>query len=204
MASTSQYYVTEAEVARLFAQSGLPAEFQRLFARDYVALKADAGTISDLIAALENRVDDAEGDIVGITAQLVIIDRRIDGNDTAIAAVEIDLDALSVAFLAHQSASSAHGATGDIVGNGDFATAAVGGVVTQAAAVADQAASTVSVTSSPNAAGAAYLQADPATWVTMLNELKTDINQLVTDVNALTTKFNSSLSTERTAAQRAT
>jgi hypothetical protein len=72
MAKLTQYYVTEAEVSRLFAQSGLPSEFQRLFARDYVSLKADAGTISDLIDALTIRADGIDDDIVDINAQLVI------------------------------------------------------------------------------------------------------------------------------------
>jgi hypothetical protein len=80
----------------------------------------------------------------------------------------------------------------------------LGGSVKLAAAVVDQAASTVVVTSpNGNAAGVAYLQADAATWVTLLNELKSDLNTLVTDHNQLTTKVNTMLASERTALQRA-
>ena len=204
MAKINQYYVTESDLAKLFVQSGLPPEFQRLFVRDYVALKADAGTLEDLVADLTDRADQNDIDIADIKAQLVIDDGRLDSHDTDIAAINVSLNALSVAFNTHVADSSAHGASGDIVGNLNFAAASVGGVVKLAYAVEDQAASTVEVTSSPNAAGVVYVQADAATWVTMLNELKTDVNQLVADLNGLTAKVNDTLASDRSASQRAT
>jgi hypothetical protein len=204
MAKLTQYYVTEVEVAKLFAQSGLPADFQRLFARDYVALKADAGTIGDLIEALTVRADQNDIDIAAINVQLVIDDGRLDGHDSDIAAINVNLSALTTAFNAHAADNSAHNVTGNIIGTGDYATLVLGGSVKLAAAVVDQAVSTVVVTNTPNAAGLAYLQADAATWVTLLNELKSDLNTLVTDHNQLTAKVNTMLATERTALQRVT
>lgn len=177
----SQYYVSESDVGALLKTSGLPAEFQRLFARDYVSLKESALGSTDSLSGLTIRVDDAEDSLT-----LTIT----------------NLSALTTAYNAHAAATSAHGASGNIVGTGNVATAITNGVVKLASAVADQAASTVSVTNTPNAAPAAYSQVDAATWVTLLNELKTDVNQLVLDLNALTTKVNDSLATERTALQR--
>lgn len=199
----SQYYVTEAEMGALFRMSGLPEDFQRLFARDYVAFKSDAGSSNDLLAALTSRVDDNDDDIADIYVQIGILDSRIDTNDGLIAAINVNLSALSASFSAHAAATSAHGSNGAIVGVNNFATLATGGTVKLAAAVADQADSTVVVANSPNAAPVAYAQADAATWVTLLNELKTDVNQLVTDLNALTAKVNTMLASERTALQRA-
>ena len=49
---------------------------------------------------------------------------------------------------AHIAATVAHGANGDIVGNQDFATTSVGGVVKKAIAVSDAGTSSVEVTSS--------------------------------------------------------
>ena len=79
---------------------------------------------------------------------------------------------------AHTSASSAHGAGGNIVGTTDFATSILGGVVLEATNVADAVQSTVAVTSpDATAAPAVYDQTDAQTAVTLVNELKADLNQ---------------------------
>lgn len=48
---------------------------------------------------------------------------------------------------------------------------------------ADIAASAVSVTGNYTAAGVAYAQADAATWVAGLTELKSDVNALIAELN---------------------
>jgi len=178
----SQYYVSESDIGALFKLSGLPADFQRLFARDYVSLKETGAANEGDLSSLTIRVDDVEDSLT-----LTIT----------------NLSALTTSYNAHAAAASAHGATGNLVGTGNLATLATGGVVRLAAAIASEAASTVVVTNTPNAAPLVYAQADAATWVTLLNELKSDLNQLVTDHNSLVTKVNSIIASDVTAAQRA-
>lgn len=183
MAKTSQYYVTESEVSKLLAQSGLPPLFQQLFARDYVSLKSDATSSSDQIGVIFERLD--------------ANDANINSNTTRITVIEGGLSD-------HIDDNSAHGASGSVIGAEDYAQASVGGTVYLASAVANSPASAVSAVLNPNTAPAVYSQADAATWVAMLNEHKATINQLTADLNSLIVLFNASLSSERSAKQRAT
>jgi hypothetical protein len=105
-------------------------------------------------------------------------------------------DAAMKAATDHRAATSAHGATGDIVGTDDYATALLGGTVLLAAAVTDATASTVSVTSAD--------ASDLPTAITLVNEIKGDVNTLVTDLNAVITQLNALLASKRTAKQLAT
>lgn len=77
----------------------------------------------------------------------------------------------------HRDAVTAHGATGDIIGNLDLATTLLTGVVLQATTQSDAVDSTVSVDATD--AGATYTAAER----TLINELKADVNTLVTDLN---------------------
>lgn len=70
-----------------------------------------------------------------------------------------------------------------------------GGAVVDAAALT----STDVTSANGNAAGAGYVQADAATWVTLMNETKGDVNALRTDAGALRTKLNELLAALRTA-----
>ena len=182
MDKTTQYYTTETDVAQMLKTANLPDQFRNLFGRDYVAMKRD-------IASSSTAINDIEQNVVDLFL-------RVDDADAAIDVTQQNLSD-------HENDNSAHNATGNIVGTGDYASLTTGGTVKQASAIADQAASTVVVTSSPNVAPAAYLQADAATWVAMLNELKSDVNQLVTDVNSLTAKLNAILASDRASLQRA-
>jgi hypothetical protein len=123
--------------------------------------------------------------------------------DDRLVIVEDDLGDLITDFNIHTADESAHGATGDIVGTDDYCTPIIGGTVLLASAVSEVPASTLSIAATPNAAGATYVQADAATWVAMLNEIKTDFNALIVEHNALRAQLNLSLSTEVTAKQRA-
>lgn len=185
----TNYYVSETDVAALLKKSGLPSDFQNLFSRDYVSVKRSIGLSSDDIANIESRVTDNEDAISDLSVSFSTL------NGTVVT--------LQSNFNSHASATAAHGSNGNIVGTNNFATLTVGGTVKLAAAVVDQAASAVVVSATPNAAGVAYAQADAATWVALLNELKSDVNQLVTDLNSLTAKVNTMLASERTALQRA-
>jgi len=111
-------------------------------------------------------------------------------------------DAAMKAATDHRAATSAHGATGDIVGTDDYATALLGGTVLLAAAVTDAVASAVAVASSDiSAAPAAYTQAWGQEVEALGNECKADINTLVSDVNAIKDQLNALLASERTALQ---
>lgn len=101
---------------------------------------------------------------------------------------------------AHTALSSAHGATGAIVGNGDLATTSAYGVVRKAAASADASASTASVTSADaTSAGASYNQTVANSAVTLVNEVKADVNTLAADLNAAITSLNDLKARLRTA-----
>ena len=68
-----------------------------------------------------------------------------------------------------------------------------------AAAVTDAGAlgSTTVSAADGTAAGASYVQATAATWVTLMNETKADVNALRTDVSNLRTKVNELLAALR-------
>lgn len=210
VAKASQYYVSDTDIAQLMEISGLPNNFKQLFARDYSALKRDVGGDKDAITALEERADETDDHLTIIDAQIVAIDLRVttaegDILDLAlrISQTESDIADNRADFDAHVIDTTTHGTTGAIVGTGNYASGAIGGTVLLAAAVADAVASAANAALNPNAAGVAYLQADAATWVAMLNEHKTQINLLKTDLNLAITQLNALLASERTAKQLA-
>lgn len=217
VAKASQYYVSDTDIAQLMNISGLPDQFKRLFVRDYSALKRDVGGDKDAITALEGRATDAEERLDGIDEHIDIIDAKIVAIDLRVTTAEGDILDLVLRvtqnesdisdnradFDAHVIDTTTHGTTGSIVGTGNYASGAIGGTVLLAAAVADAVASAANAALNPNAAGVAYLQADAATWVAMLNEHKTQINLLKTDLNLAITQLNALLASERTAKQLA-
>lgn len=193
------YLPTESELRQIFGASMPDA-----FIRDYTSVKrnvlqasqaVDENTTS--VAALTIRVNTIDGQIITISGQLNTLSGQVLGLTTQVTTINNTLSA-------HISAQSAHGAIGDIVGTDDYATASVGGTVLLAAAQVDAVVSTVAVTA-PNAsaAPATYTQAQMAEVVTLVNELKADLTQTVADLNAAIAVINGSLSTERTAKQRA-
>jgi hypothetical protein len=206
----SQYYVSDTDIAQLMNISGLPDQFKRLFVRDYSALKRDVGGDKDAITTLEVRADETDDHLTIIDAQIVAIDLRVttaegDILDLALRVTQNESDIADnrADFDAHVIDTTTHGTAGEIVGTGNYASGAIGGTVLLAAAVADAVASAANAALNPNAAGLAYLQADAATWVAMLNEHKAQINLLKTDLNLAITQLNALLASERTAKQLA-
>jgi peptidoglycan hydrolase CwlO-like protein len=197
----NQYYITETDVAKMLNLSGLPMQFQSLFARDYVSVKRQITDSDDVITSIGNRVGVLEGDVDDIETSITLINSSINSLDIRVTDAESDILDVASDLSAHVTDDSAHGATGDIVGTDDYCTLATGGTVKLAASVANAAASAVNAVLNPNAAGVAYLQADAATWVTMLNEHKANINQLTADLNAAITQLNLLMSNSRTALQ---
>lgn len=223
-AKSGQYYRTEQEIAKLFQTAGLPMSFTNHFTRDYAAVKGDIAvndeTLTGIIASvdlLDIRVGNTESSIsslnssvsslnttvTNLSLQTADIDARLVIAEGEIGVIEVDLLALTVDFNAHESANSAHGASGDIVGVNDFCTLSTGGTVLLASALAASPTSTLAVVATPNAAGISYDQADAATWVSAINELKSDFNALITEYNALVSKVNGIISTQVSSNQRA-
>lgn len=218
MSKQINYFPTESDLAELFAKAGLPTEFSNKFIKDYAAIKRNVDQNAEAtdenalsIESLDERVVIVEADIEELTYRLVLaefeiisIGVRLTSAEGEIDTLRIDLDQLRLEFDTHVAAESAHGATGDIVGTDDYATALVGGTVLLAAAVANAVASTVSVTSpDATAAPAAYNQAQAQSVVTLANEMKGDINTLVTNLNAVVAQLNALLTSERAAKQLA-
>jgi len=210
VARASQYYVSDTDIAQLMAISGLPNTFKQLFARDYSALKRDVGGYKDAITALEERADETDAHLTVIDAQIVDITLRVttaegDILDLALRVTQNESDIADNRsdFDAHVIDTTTHGTTGEIVGTGNYASAAIGGTVLLAAAVANAVPSAANAALNPNTAGLAYLQADAATWVAMLNEHKTQINLLKTDLNLAIAQLNALLASERAAKQLA-
>jgi hypothetical protein len=214
---STRYYISETDIAQLVNLGNFPASFTQLFTRDYAALKRDVGST-------ETRLEDAENRLDGIDDEIEIIIVRLDDHDTYLADLDVRLDAAEATLLDHEiridtaetnittlqddltghiADQTTHGATGDIIGTGDYCTGAIGGTVLLAAAVADAVASAANAALNPNAAGVVYVQADAATWVAMLAEHKTQINLLKTDLNLAIVQLNALLASERTAKQLA-
>jgi hypothetical protein len=216
LASGRQYYRTEQEIAKLFKSSGLPMEFTNPFTRDYAAVKGDiAGSDEELqglintVSAIEIRVSQAESEISSLNVDVASLNTSVlnltlqaaDFEDRLVI-VETDLSSVIADFGMHESAQSAHGATGDIVGTDDYCTLAVGGTVLLAAALTPSPTSTLVVTNTPTAPSGAYVQAEAITWVNTINELKTEFNALILEYNQLVAKVNDIISTQETAKQR--
>ncbi len=194
-----QYIATETDMRQMFGGK-LPDKF----IEDYLAGKrAIDGTIdqtnanTQTIETLDVRLDTVE-------AQIVDLDGRVDAVEGDISALGGRVDTVETNLTNHVNEESAHGATGNIVGTGDYAQAGVGGVVLLANSVANAVASAVSVTSpDATAAPATYNQAQAQSVVALVNEMKGDVNTLVANLNAAITQLNALLAAERSAKQMA-
>ena len=79
----------------------------------------------------------------------------------------------------HTSSSTQHGATGDIVGNENFAQASIGGVVLLASKVDELTQNTVNVANAP----ATYDQAHAQSLVEAINSLASKQNDIIGKIN---------------------
>jgi len=192
-----EYLVTESDI-----RQQLPMVPDR-FVKDYAAIKQSitgninqTNTNTETIETLDARLDVVEGEIVVINGRLNAAENEID-------TLQTDLTALTGVVDTHIASESEHGVTGNNVGTGDYCTAAVGGVVLLASAVADATTSAVVPPAALPAAGAAYVQAYAQSQTDAINALSTAMAQLVTDLNAVTTQLNALLASERIAKQLA-
>ncbi len=158
---------------------------------------------ADNIVVVEGNLSDHIGNTDGAHAASAI---SFD-NSGGLAATDVQgaIDEVNGDLATHVNADSAHGAGGDVVGNTDFATASVGGVVNLAANVADPSVTTTAIsTVDVGAAPVAYSQAYTQSQTNLINECKAKINSLVnSDVLDLITQLNAFLAANQTAKQMA-
>ena len=98
----------------------------------------------------------------------------VSGNATAITNLSLDL-------TDHENSTIAHDSTGDIVGNQDYCTTSIGGVVNIAALVSDALPVVISIADAP----ATYNQAHIQALVDSIRLLGDEHNALVTLINSL-------------------
>lgn len=131
---STRYYISETDIAQLIGLGNFPPQFSNLFTRDYAALKRDVGSTEERLTSAETRLD-------GIDDEIAIIIVRLDDHDSYLASLDTRLDAAEATLLDHElridsaetnitvlqdgladhiADRTTHGATGNIVGTGDY------------------------------------------------------------------------------------
>lgn len=124
----------------------------------------------------------------------------IDSATAAASGAQVQADQLAGSLAGHELLTSAHGATGDVLGTGDAPTATRRGPVLQGSAVVDAPLSAVVVTSpAATAPGATYNQAAAASVADLANELRDDLGALSAEHSALAARLNLLLAALRAA-----
>lgn len=193
----TNYFPTDSEIMRMLSSS----DWKTLFARDYGSIKRN---IANVVTAAEGNSDTIESLRLRVTLvemEITSIIGRLDTAESEIDTLQLDVAQVADDLADHVSAQSAHGATGDIVGTGDYASPTVGGVVLLGAAVADAAPSAVTPPADVAAAGATYAQVYAQSQTDAINALSTAVGTLVTDLNTAITQLNALLASERAAKQ---
>lgn len=143
-------------------------------------------------------------DYLTMFENLVLLANSGDSVLVRLAVVENDLGELTIVVTEHINNDSAHGVTGENIGNEDYCTSLVGGVVNLSALVSDAVDSTVNVVEpDADAATLLYSQLVAQTNVDLTNELKSSVNQLTTDLNAAITQINDLIAQQKLAKQMA-
>jgi hypothetical protein len=103
-------------------------------------------------------------------------------NELRIVTVEVTTGNTASDLTDHEALSTAHGVTGDNIGNEDYCTESVGGVVNLAVLISDLTQiNTADILTAP----ATYDQTYTQTAVELTNENKAKINEIVTKVNSI-------------------
>lgn len=178
---------------------------------------ADGGDdLADQVQDNTNRITQNEIDILANAVAIAQNASDIADNSDSIAAntTAILQNALNIAqnssdisdnavnLSDHIADTTTHGASGDIVGNNNFADESIGGVVRRMSLIADAVQSAVNVIEPDVAAApAAYDQAHIQTIVDLTNANKAAVNQLVLDFNASVLVLNNLLSESKSSGQ---
>lgn len=134
-------------------------------------------------------------DYLNISEETNRIINQVDTNTTVIQSNTANLDT-------HVSSNSEHGVTGDNVGNEDFSTELIAGVVLLMGLVVDAVASTEEVTL-PDVATApvSYDQTYTNSQTTLINDVKAKHNAMLADLNSSIVQLNELISNSITAKQ---
>lgn len=189
------YIPTEADLFRLVGDS-----WPERLRKDYIAGKFTAGQLLEFINANIKSIEDLEIALAALASDLNAFETEVNAKFVLI---DGEIDSITLTLNNHIAAQVAHGSTGDIVGNLDYAAASVGGVVWLATAVGDAVDSAVTPPAAVATAPAAYTQSYANDQTGAINSLIANINDLQTALNSAIGVINSSLATERTAKQRA-
>lgn len=202
------YYPTERDISELLTKAGLPMSFVNDFTRDYAAIKRNNSESDATIDDLSGRVDLLDEEVVAINMRIDGVDIRIDAVELRLTTVEgevstlrIDLDQLRIDFDAHASDRSAHGASGDIVGDLDFATYTKGGVVWLGLPVTNASFGGAPAPSSVGGAPAMYDQIYANSQTAAINSLSGAVSALNGGLLSVTTQLNLLLASLRAAKQ---
>lgn len=147
----------------------------KMMTNDYLTNFANFAEIAMKSDELVEVVEESEANIL-INAENIAV------NVTNISANAYNITINAANLASHEALASAHGVTGDNVGNLDFAQSGVGGVVLLAALVADLA---TIATADLLAAPATYNQAYTQLSANLTNENKAKINEIVLKVNEI-------------------
>lgn len=169
---------------------------------DIATITADIATNTANIATNTADITTNASNIYSNTAAILANTANIATNASSITDNFNDIVLVTDAFNVHNSSDSQHGVTGENVGNEDFCTLSVGGVVYLATKITVATASTAgTVIGAVSAAPAAYTQVYAQEQTDSINELKTKHDELLVDFNNLTAKFNALLASMQSAKQ---
>jgi len=158
--------------------------------------------ISQTTAVLADAIDINTADIAALDLRVTQNELDIDSLGLRVTQNETDIAAINVTLSAHIAQTDAHGATGDIVGNLDYCTELVGGVVLLMDLVADAIASTAEVTlADVGLAPAAYDQGYQDDQTNLINDVKSKHNQMLSDLNDAIVQLNDMIAKSKTANQ---
>lgn len=180
------YYPTEKEITQVLERT----DWRKLFSRDYISSKGNLGRTVDAtdantadIVVIKVRLDDVESRLTTAEGQIVELEIRITTAEEKIVDIDARLVTAEDTLYPHVAATQAHGASGNIVGDTDFATESIGGVVLRSRLVPY--APTIVLTP-PSLIGAA-----PATYSQAYAQQQTDaINALIADANSTQNGFD--------------
>lgn len=161
--------------------------------RNLLIVSSEVDIDKDNIESNTLRLDAVEPVVESNTLRLDTVEPVVENNVLRLNAVEP---------IAAANAAAIALASGQLVGNNDFATSLVGGVVNLMALVSDAVDSNANIAMvDVGVAPAVYDQAYTQSVTDLLNDTKSKHNQLVTDVNAVITQLNELISNSITAKQ---
>ena len=173
--------------------SSLPQEWGLLVQQNYLAQLEATKTAGDEASEANGTANETKELIEANNQKIEQLSETVEGQESAInqsdansrsalkkANESIEKSETNAQNLStHTSSSTQHGATGDIVGNEDFAQAAIGGVVLLASKVDELTQNTVNVANAP----AAYDQAHAQSIVEAINSLASKQNDIIGKIN---------------------